>query len=174
MKIPYKPSLFERINIKPRYIVIHDINCEFDGLAEFQTLSNQFRTGKLRDTNFLFNAEFDLNYHFVVEKVLDDYETVVGRPLWAVCEHEDIVSPYDKAFHVLMLGNFNDINPDDRFYRQMAYRAVSPLMVMFRIPIGNIVLHSEISNSKDKVQCPGSLFSIDKLTSQLKSLKPKK
>jgi hypothetical protein len=114
------------------------------------------------------NGEFDLNYHFIVEKIKDDYETLFGRPLNAICEYDDIVSPYDAAIHVGVMGNFNFDIPPERLYKQIAYRVLGPMMMYFRIDKSKILLHREVSS--DQAECPGTNFNKARLLSYVKTM----
>jgi hypothetical protein len=168
MKIPYRPHSFIKVKKPHRYIIIHDTGTDITNEAEMVLDNASFQIGKLRAQNMVLNGEFDLNYHFVVEKIKDDYETLFGRPLNAICEYDDIVAPYDASIHVAVMGNYNFDIPDDRMYKQLAYRVLGPMMTFFRIDRSRILLHSEVSD--DQPECPGTNFNKERLMSYVRTL----
>lgn len=168
MKIPYKPKSFTKRTKPVRYIIIHDLNCQFSDANDFFSDSQRFQISKLRTRNFVLTGETDLNYHFVVEKINDDYETVVGRPLNALCDYPDIKAPYSDAIHIAVLGNFDIDVPPDRLYKQLAYRAVSPLIATYRLNINKVLLHHQVSDDESSKQCPGQNFDYNKFLASLK------
>jgi hypothetical protein len=127
------------------------------------------QVNKLRGMEYLVQMEADLNYHFVIETLGEDYEAIMGRPLAVHCHYPDIRSPYDFAFHVCLMGDSNNFVPTLRCYKKICYSVLSPLMKMFRININNIVLHKEVSDDKE-MDCPGNLFDKHVLIAQLRNL----
>ena len=171
MKIPIKPRLFKRDIRRFRYIIIHDITCQFPGDFKFYKDSPITQTPLLRAYNFSKTDDTDLNYHIMVEKVGDDFESILCRPFTAMCEFDDIVSPYDISIHIGVMGSYDFENPSARFYKQLAYRAIAPFMATFRIPIGNVLMHNEVSSDQP---CPGVFFSKDRMINSLKEMELKK
>ena len=75
MKIPYKPTSLPFARRRYRYIMIHDITCQFDGMMEFYKDTAKFQSGRLRANAFVMNGDYELNYHYIVEKIDDDVQT---------------------------------------------------------------------------------------------------
>ena len=97
----------------------------------------------------------DVNYHYVVEKVKEDYIAIATRPIPYLCEWPDIDNNINRrAVHVAMLGNYDFKIPQKRMYDVLAYRLLNPMMKMFGISPRRIKLHRDVSNDKDVV-CPG-------------------
>ena len=164
MKVPIKPKQLTRFKLMWRYIIIHDVSCNFDGLTEFYVDSPVSQVGKLRSADYIMNGEADINFHFVIEKIKDDYEVSLGRPMSAMCNYDTIPENINRqAIHIGAVGHFNYKIPDDRFYQQMAYKIVSPLMQMYGIPKSRIYTHSEMASADSDVTCPGRLFDKQKL-----------
>jgi hypothetical protein len=119
--------------------------------------------------NWIISGQSDLNYHFIVEKIGKDYETLLGRPLNRLCEYPDIKDDINsRAIHIGMIGKYDKQIPTPRFYQQIAYRIIAPYMYMLGIPVGQIYFHSEVSN-KNKT-CPGTFFKKEDLLTRLKTL----
>ena len=169
MKIPYKPKSLPFQARTYKYIVLHDMSCMFDGMTEFYNDSKKFQTGFLRSNNFIMNNQYDLNYHFVAEMVNDDFESIIGRPMFSLCEYPDIKSPFDMALHIGIMGNFDYTGPTARTYKQLAYRILVPLMHAFKLKVGRIKLHHEVSD--DEHACPGTFFKRDELMAAINSMK---
>ena len=169
MRLPFRPKLLPTIRKRFRYIILHDATCQFEGITELMHDTQKYQIGKMKSSNFILNAEFELPYHFVVDKIMDDYETIVARPLFARCEYDDIRPPYEHSIHIGTVGDFHGENPGERYYQQIAYRIVIPMMKTFRIPPSNILLHHEISESEES--CPGPYFRKELLMAYVKSWK---
>lgn len=169
MKLPYRPKLLPVARRRFKYIIIHDISCQFEDIIDLMVDSSRFQVEKMKSMNYILHGLYELNYHFVVDKIDNDYNTLVARPLYSRCEFDDIESPYDHAVHICVMGDFHNENPGNRFYQHLAYHTVIPMMRLYRIPISQVVLHKEISNANET--CPGPNFRTTLLQSYLKSWK---
>ena len=164
MKVAFKPVYLPRAPKRFRYIVLHDTNCMCAEFNEFKVDRSVFQTNQLRERMRQKNKWYELPFHFVCERILDDYQTIVARPTQYSCE--DCYPGMDKLYsrfgiHICIMGNFNVLTGEPRMYQQLCYRAVSPVMRQYRIPRGNIFLHCEVQ--PDQIQCPGFNFSKDHL-----------
>lgn len=169
MKIPFKIRLFNPFKKTPRYIVLHDVSCMSSDLAEVRLDKKRAQTGKLRSYQYIKQMEPDLNYHYVVEMIEEDYEVLTGRPFAVFCDYPDILSPMDYSFHICLMGNYNYDIPDRRVYQKICYNLLSPMMRLYKIPISRILTHSEVSQEKD-LKCPGNFFDKDLLLNYLKGM----
>jgi len=139
------------------YIFIHDLNCLFAEHFNINVDNPKAQIDMIRTYNWIIHQETDLNYHFFAEKVGEDYETFLGRPLNRLCYYKDIETPYDiRSIHVCAVGNFNVHRPPLRMYHQLVYRCIVPLIQIYRIPIDNVILHRHVQ--KDGITCPGNFF----------------
>tara|TARA_Y100000310_G_C20656284_1_gene802149 strand:+ start:561 stop:1085 length:525 start_codon:yes stop_codon:yes gene_type:complete len=171
MKIPYKPKQMKLRKKKARYIILHDTKCSFEALDEFRLDKKKFQMAKLRVSDYIINGNVELQYHYVIEKIEMDYESTIARPLNMLCEFEDIVSPYaEQAIHVLFIGNYDYDIPDARYYKQVSYRVLAPMMSTFVINPSNVLLHSEVSTDK-KNSCPGTFLDKNVLINNLKTMR---
>ena len=171
MLIPYKPKIMKIARAKPKYIIIHDVTCMYHGIDQVKQDMKKSQANKAREYNWILNGQPDVNYHFMAEKIGLDYESVVGRPLNRMCYYEDIPDQYDtKAVHICCMGKYTIVKPTQRFYQQVAYRVIAPMMFWFGIPIGNVYTHQEISTDKE-MACFGLFFDKNVLISNLMAMK---
>lgn len=170
MRVPYKPHSFKKVKKPYRYIIIHDTGKDIQHDSEIFIDTKEYQTGKLRTYNYSITGEADLNYHFIVERIKDDYEVIICRPLNSVCEYDDIIEPFnsDASIHIAVMGDYDFDLPEDRLYKVIAYRILGPLMFMFKLDKSRIKLHREISTNK--IECPGQNFEKDRLLSYTKNL----
>jgi len=153
MAVPIKKARLKIRRGRPTWIVIHHTICQpisIDALLD----KKKFQTGKIRTYNVIAKKRVDINFHFVVEKVDDDFEVIIARPIVAECEFDDIPNDYYRSIHIGLLGDYDVQNATTRLYDVLAYRILVPLMKMFAIPIDRIVFHRDISTNKD-CTCPG-------------------
>jgi hypothetical protein len=168
VRIPYKPASFKRLK-KVRYIIIHDVSCKFSHLSDFYKDSIKMQSNRLRVNDYVLHGESDLSFHFIAERIGDDYETVVGRPITAHCDFDDIIDPYKNAIHIAVMGNFVYESPNARLYKQLAYRVLAPIAQLFRVPYTKIMLHSEVTTDKEMENaCPGRNFDKKKLLAHVR------
>lgn len=170
MKVPYRPTGFKKFILPPKYIVIHDTNCKFYSLPNYTIDDKKSIINKMRSDYFILYNETDLPFHFLIDKIQDDYEIIVGRSLRYICIYEDIRQELqNRTIHIGMTGNMNLIKPTQRFYQCLAYKILSPLLNRFGLPASNIFFHNEVS-SNPNLKCPGSFFTKDILLSNVKKL----
>ena len=94
-------------------------------------------------------------------KIFDEYQEKIKKLL-------DIKSPFDRSIHICLMGNYSLEVPVQRFYQQLAYRVVGPIIKVFHMNLDRIKLHSEVS--KDFPKCPGKLFNKDVFIALLRSM----
>ena len=170
MQIPFKIRQFNRIVVMPRFVIIHDVNCQAHNFGSVKIDNKECQINKLRNIEYKINNQPDLNYHYVVEMIREDYEALMGRPFGVRCDYPDIPRPHEFAFHVCIMGDFNLDIPDNRLYQKIAYNILAPTLKMFRIPMANIFLHSEVTTDKE-IHCPGNFFDKKRMINQLRSMR---
>lgn len=170
MKLPYRPKSLPPSERRFSAIIIHDVSCQYEDLVEFMKDTPKFQVGRMRSMSFVLDGEYDVNYHFIVEKINDDYEAIVGRPLFAKCIYPDIPDMYMYSIHVAAMGDFDADNPEDRLYQALAYKVIIPMMRLFRISPNRVVLHRDVSTD-ETIGCPGKFFRKNLLDSYIKSWK---
>ncbi len=169
MKIPFRIRLFRPFRRRPKYIIIHDVNCMYDSYGEVKNDTVRFQTNKFRNYQYRIHMQADINYHFIIEKINDDFEVVLGRPFAVDCIYEDIPDIYRNSLHVAIMGSCDFNIPTDRLYKKIVYNVLAPSKLLFNIPVSRILTHNEISTNKE-IDCPGSYFDKALLISHYKSM----
>ena len=168
MQVPFKPVYLPRGPRRYHYIVLHDTNCMCKAFNDFKVDRVQYQTNRLRERLRQDRKLFELPFHYVCEKVMDDYMTSVARPVQYSCEDvfQDLDYKFSRyAIHICVMGNFNTITGTTRMYQQLCYRAIAPVMKTYRIPKANIFLHGELNSQS--LDCPGFNFSKQHLLAYL-------
>lgn len=169
MRLPYRPKLLPVARARFQYIMIHDVTCQYEGIMELIKDSPKFQVGKMRANSFILDGMYELNYHFVVDKINDNYESIMGRPLYARCEIDGLPTNYnDRSIHIGAVGDFHNENPGERFYQEMAYRIIIPMMRIYHISPAQVMLHRDVVEDSN---CPGTYFKMALLQSYIKSWK---
>jgi len=169
MIVPFKPVYFKKTTRKFRYIIIHDYSCRFANLDKAKIDSPKASIGPLRNYNWIFNDSFDVPYHFLCEKIGQDYETLMGTPFCYKCVYDDIPSQYDASIHIAIAGNFSLMAPNPRAYQQMGFRAIASIVRWFKLPFANILMHRDVSTDKESA-CPGVHFDKAKFMAAIKPM----
>jgi hypothetical protein len=153
MRIFLRPSMLTIRRRSFRWIIIHH-TFEIYKWPETRVDNSSYQmTG-------IFNGALeqnhpDINYHYVIEKVKEDYIPIACRPISHLCEWDDIHPDINnRAFHVALLGNYDIKIPEKRLYDILAYRLLNPIMKIYHLTPSRIKLHSEVTNIKD-LTCPG-------------------
>ena len=156
----YTPSMLERGPRRYYYIIIHDTSCQWPNYDMYKIDKNTFQAGPMRAR---FKAEmhwYETPYHFICERIGQNYQTVLGRPLQyasfdafpdinrGICEH---------SIHVCLMCNYNVLGQTSQLYQQLCYRVLCPMMKAYRISRKRIFLHGELSD--EHPDCPVYRFS---------------
>jgi len=105
----------------------------------------------------------DVNYHYVIDRIKEDYYPIVTRPIAYLCEWDDIHPDINnRAVHIAVLGSYSFKVPPTRLYEILAYRLLNPMLKLFHIPPSKIKLHRDVSDNKE-LDCPGDFFDYGKL-----------
>lgn len=166
MKLPFKPSLMKTRHKKPKFIVLHHTVCQYP--------QPEARIDKTHyQTQFIMNGVLeqktpDINYHFIIEKIKEDYVPLTARPFVYECVFPDIDTYMNRfSLHVALLGSYDFKIPEKRLYEVTAYKVINPLMKMFALTPSRLKLHSEISSDKDQT-CPGDFFDMERLITEVR------
>jgi len=153
MRIPFKMSLLKVRHARPRFIILHHTVCMYP--APSARIDNpKFQLPAIMN-NVLEQKTPDINYHYVIEKVKDDYQVFGCRPFVTICDFDDIdVNTNKFAIHVALLGSYDFKIPERRLYETLAYRLLNPLLKVFGLNPARVKFHSEVSNDKE-LTCPG-------------------
>jgi len=154
MKMPFKPSMLKVRRKTPKWIILHHTSELYD-VPEARIDNPKYQMPGIF-AGVLEKKQGDINYHYIVEKVKDDYIPICCRPFVYMCEWDDISPDINqRAIHVALMGNYDFKIPEKRCYEVLAYRLLNPFMNMYHINPSKIKLHSEVSNDKD-LSCPGT------------------
>jgi len=166
MKLILKPSLLKLRTTRIKYIIIHQSTCQYN-VPESKIDNSKFQIPGLISQS-IEKKQPDLNFHFIVDKIKDDYQLIVCRPFMYVCEFDDIDSEINRsALHISLIGSYDLKIPDQRLYNILSYRLLNPLLRHFKITPDKIYFHRDISNNK-KESCPGSFINKEKLISAVR------
>jgi hypothetical protein len=165
-RMQLRPSLLKVRRQSVKWIIIHHTaemylnpNIKLDN-PQYQ-MSNVFN-------GVLELKQGDVDYHYVVEKIKEDYVGIVTRPFPYLCEWDDIPANINKrAIHIAVLGDMDFQIPPSRLYQILAYRLVNPMMKMFGLSPSRIKLHKDVSDDKE-IYCPGEFFELDRLIAQVR------
>jgi len=156
MKIPLKPSLMKVRRGQVKWIILHHTS-ELYKQPEAKIDNAKFQVKGLAK-GVLEMKHADINYHYVIDKIDNDYHPIVCRPFVYLCDWNDInININNRALHVGFIGDYNFTIPTKRFYEILAFRILNPMMKMFKITPARIKLHRDVSSDKD-LTCPGDFI----------------
>jgi len=156
MKMPFKAALLNIRRGSVKWIIIHH-TAELYEAPESRIDTAKFQIPGIVN-GVLEKSDPDINYHYIVDKIKDDYIPVVCRPISSLCEWDDISNDINKrAIHVSVLGNYDFKVAEKRLYEILAYRLLSPMLKLFHLSPSKIKLHNEVSSNKD-LTCPGDFI----------------
>jgi hypothetical protein len=105
----------------------------------------------------------DINYHYIVDKIKEDYWPIACRPIAYECEWPDISKDINKrAIHIAVMGSYDVKVPVTRLYEVVSFRLLNPMLKLFGLAPTKIKLHRDVSSNKD-LTCPGDFFDYGKL-----------
>jgi hypothetical protein len=142
---------------RPRFIIIHSSKCQSLNSQPLHSITQEYSFGKLKKETLQYQKMIHLPYHFLFDKIGQDYEVQVGTPFNIHLDFLDINELYDRAIHIALLFDMDVTTMDDRGYEALAYKIIVPLAYWLSIPKNNIYLHSEVMKNQ-LYNCPGSFF----------------
>lgn len=162
MKIPLRPSLLTVRRQTIRWIIIHH-TIELYPQPEAKIDNSKYQLPALFK-GVLEQKTGDINYHYVIEKVKEDYIPIVTRPFVYLCQWDDIdININNRALHVALLGSYDFKVPDRRLYEVLAYRVLNPFLKMYHISPSRILFHRDVSNQD--ISCPGEFMDMGRVIS---------
>lgn len=155
-RIRLRPSLLKVRRKSVKWIILHH-TAEMYEFPESRIDNQKFQMPGLYK-GVLEKKQGDINYHYVLDKIKDEYNPIACRPLVYLCDWPDISTDVNKrAVHVALMGSYDFKVPEKRMYEVLAFRLLNPFMKMFNITPNRIKLHSELSSNKD-LTCPGEFI----------------
>jgi hypothetical protein len=160
-KIILRPSMLKVRRQSVKWIIIHH-TAEMYENPEARIDNSKYQLPGIFKGVLEMN-QGDVNYHYVVEKIKDDYVPIVTRPFPYLCEWPDIPNDINnRALHVALLGNYDLKIPQKRLYDILAYRVLNPMLKMFGLPPSKIKLHKDVSDDEE-VYCPGEFVELSRI-----------
>jgi N-acetyl-anhydromuramyl-L-alanine amidase AmpD len=102
----------------------------------------------------------DIGYHYGIEKVNNNYEVLIGRPVTKNGAHCLEKKMNMRSIGICFVGNYDNIAPEDNMLSVAVKRLIVPLMLTYKIPLKNVKLHREYATYKS---CPGNKFTTELL-----------
>ena len=166
MRVQFRPSLLRMRRTKTKFIIIHHTAEMYDNPSA--AVDNAVFQSRDLLKGALEKKQPDVNYHFIVEKIRDDYQALMMRPYISLCDFDDIDSNINKAaLHIGLLGDYNFKVPEKRLYEVLAYKIISPLIKTFALSPIRVKLHKDVSSNKE-CTCPGEFFDDGRLESYIR------
>jgi len=153
MKMPLKPALMTIRRKAVKWIILHHT-------AEIYDIPSARIDNAKYQLPALFNGvmekkQADINYHYVIEKIKEDYVPIACRPISYLCDWDDISNDINNAaVHVALLGSYDFKIPEPRCYQILAYKMLNPMLKLFHLSPNKIKFHRDVSSDK-KLTCPG-------------------
>ncbi|MCK5017106.1 MAG: N-acetylmuramoyl-L-alanine amidase [Candidatus Peribacteraceae bacterium] len=169
--IPLRATNYQLSNKWPQRVIIHHTACKAVA-SSIKMDTSQFQTGMFHDINFQ-RTKKETGFHFIIEKVKNDFQVILSQPLLSLCEYEDLNEEYWRDVHVALMGDYNEDLPQNRLYRVLAYRVLVPLTRLFLINEKDILFHSTVSNNPDE-ECPGEFVNMTKIQSNFRTVLKRK
>jgi len=156
MKISLKLSRLEIRRTKVKWIILHHTEDEYHGASASIIDNSKYQMNPIMNV-VLERNDPDINYHFIIDKIKDEYMVFTCRPFVTLCDYSDIsVNTNNAAIHIGLMGSYDFTVPEKRLYEILAFRLLSPLLKLFILNPNRIKLHREVSN--EKRTCPGDFF----------------
>ena len=156
MKIPLRPSLLKVRRQSVKWIIVHH-TAEMYPNPEARIDNAKYQMPALWK-GVMEQKTGDVNYHYIIEKVKEDYIPIVARPFVYLCDWPDIdLNINNRALHVALLGSYDFKVPVKRMYEILAFRLLNPFMKMYGLSPAKIKFHNEVSSIED-LSCPGDFL----------------
>jgi hypothetical protein len=161
MKIHLRPSRLKVRRQSVKWLIVHH-TAEMYKQPEVKIDNAKFQMPGLV-AGVHIQKQADINYHYVIDKIKEDYFPIVTRPIAYLCEWDDISKDINnRAVHVAVLGSYDLKIPVTRLYEILAFRLLNPMLKLFNLAPNKIKLHRDVSNIED-LSCPGDFFNEGKL-----------
>ena len=141
---------------KITHIITHHSGTRDDNFAD--------NTNAIRLWHINHNHWQDIGYHFLIEKIADHYEIIVGRPLHIIGAHAKGYN--ENSIGICFVGDYENYVVDPMMITIAVKRIYIPLIKLFNIPLENIIAHRDVNNT----ECPGRLFPMTFLKEKINEL----
>lgn len=154
-KMMLRPSLLNIRRQTVKWIIVHH-TAEYYERPENKIDNPIYQMQSIFD-GVLEKKDGDVNYHYVIERIKEDYVAIVTRPTVYLCDWDDI--PFNinrRAVHVAVLGSYDLKLPEKRLYDILAYRVLNPMLKIYGLAPSRIKFHREVSTGE--ITCPGEFL----------------
>jgi hypothetical protein len=166
MKMPFKAALLNIRRGTVKWIIIHH-TAEMYPAPESRIDNAKFQLPGIIN-GVLEKSDPDINYHYIIEKIKQDYVPMVCRPISSLCDWDDIPDDLNKrALHIAMMGSYDFKVPERRLYEVLSYRLISPMMKIYGLNPKRVKFHRDVSTDKD-ISCPGDFADRGKLEATIR------
>ena len=153
MKIPFKPALMDIRRQSVKWLIVHH-TAEMYDLPQAMIDNPKFQWPALAK-GVLMKKQPEINYHYVIDKIQEDYMPIACRPISYLCDWPDIDNNINnRAIHIALLGSYDFKIPEKRLYEVLAYKMLNPMLKLFGLSPSKIKFHKDVSSEKD-LSCPG-------------------
>jgi len=164
-KMMLRPALLNIRRQSVKWIIVHHTD-EYYTRPETKIDNPKYQMGSIFN-GVLEKKDGDVNYHYVIEKIKEDYVAIVTRPTVYLCEWDDIpININKRAVHVAMLGSYDLKLPEKRLYDVLAYRILNPMLKIYGLSPAKIKLHREVS--EEEITCPGEFFAKERMITSVR------
>jgi len=161
MRMPFKAALLNIRRGPVKWIIIHH-TAEMYEAPETRIDNAKFQFPGIIN-GVLEKASPDINYHYIIEKIKEDYIPIVCRPISSLCEWDDIPNQINiRAVHLALMGSYDFKIPERRLYEILSYRLISPMIKIYGLNPKRVKFHRDVSSNKD-LSCPGEFADAGKL-----------
>jgi hypothetical protein len=165
-RIPLRPSLLQRRRQTVKWIILHH-TAEMYPAPESRIDNPKYQMPGLYK-GVLEKKQADVNYHYVIDMIINDYAAIIVRPFVYLCEWDDIdANINNRAIHVALMGNHDFQIPQLRMYQILAYRVLNPMMRLFNLSPKRIKFHRDLSSDKE-LTCPGDFIDEGRVIAQVR------
>ncbi len=163
MKIKLRPSLLKVRRQSVKWIIIHHTSELYHDPASKIDNPKFQMPGIVKGVHE--QKTGDINYHYIIDKIKEDYWPIACRPIAYLCDFPDIHPDIAKrSINVAVMGNYSFKVAETRLYEILAFRLLNPMLKLFNISPSKIKLHRDVSDIED-LDCPGNFFDRGKLES---------
>lgn len=166
MRMPFKAALLNVRRGPVKWIIIHH-TAEMYEAPESRIDNAKYQLPGIVN-GVLEKSAPDINYHYIIEKIKEDYVPIICRPMTSLCDWDDISDDINKrAIHIALMGSYSFKVPERRLYEVLSYRLLSPMIKIYGLSPKRVKLHRDVSTNKDQ-ECPGDFVDMGKLEAQIR------
>ena len=158
--IPFKISRLKVRHTPVKFIILHHTVCQYPA-PESKIDNPKYQIPGIIN-GVLEQKSADINFHFIVDRIKDDYQIITCRPFVTLCDYPDIDPDVNKkSIHISLMGSYSFKIPSKRCYEVLSYRLLSPLLKMYGL--AQIKFYTITKYQKTKILNAQEILSIRRL-----------